>query len=102
MNRIKHLLITAPTVACLCYGGINVCDDNLNPSQNASFTTFEQREWELPIKNSKSYYNPMDIHALVEEQVNIIQEFVVTIVNNSKDLDPRVVDMVSRRYWDLI
>jgi len=36
------------------------------------------------------------------ENINVLLDFVSSLINNSEDLDGRIVDMVNDKFWDLI
>jgi hypothetical protein len=36
------------------------------------------------------------------ENMDVLQDFVSSLINNSEDLDGRIVDMINDKFWDLI
>ncbi|GHT73001.1 hypothetical protein AGMMS50262_03310 [Bacteroidia bacterium] len=62
---------------------------------------------EIDIKHSDSFSLSSVYQCSVydfdkRENMDILHDFVSSLINNSEDLDGRIVDMVNEKFWDLI
>ncbi|MDR2809908.1 MAG: hypothetical protein LBB84_05035 [Tannerellaceae bacterium] len=55
------------------------------------------------ISSSLSSVHPCSIYGLSDrENIDVLRDFISNLINNSEDLDGRIVDMVNEKFWDLI
>lgn len=101
LSKLKLNLIrtAAPTIAILC---LNFAEDISTPSKIAQYQpACQYRQWEDQSCYSALPYQ-VDFIMNVTEDLEIVQNFITHIFHSSRNLKPEVVDMVNRRYKDLI
>jgi hypothetical protein len=89
----------APVVTVLC---MNLVEDTNIPSRYAQYEpTCQYRQWEEETCCTALPYQVIQFDNSVDE-LQVIQSFIEHLMYNSIDLKPEAVDMVNRRYRDLI
>lgn len=53
------------------------------------------------LSNSNVSFKISFDNAEVEKQIDAIHHFATTLIESSKDLDPKAVDAINKRFWDL-
>lgn len=107
MSSMKYLtaIPTAAVVLCAYIGTVNLPEhniflpekeSNIMVAQGTSLTTY--MSWE---DSGNPYYQFIKDNGTIAEQINIIHNFVSTLLQDSQDLDPRFSKVVDKYFWDL-
>jgi hypothetical protein len=97
-ESIRKFLVTASTTAILCYG---ICDQIPTPSITIQAPQIISQDyaWEQLLRNP--YYS-MEDQSGITNKVHIIHGFAKTLLDSSRDLDPEIVGLVDKHFWELI
>lgn len=97
--RVKKLIGGVTTAAVLSYAYLGYCDIAV-PEENHK--VLEECNLLAEGYNGNPYYTLNEGEDRVKNQVEIIQNFVSVLVENTQDLNPDFSKTVDGHFWDLI
>lgn len=87
-----------PTEGVLYYTHVGSCRF-MPPKKTYAFGSF-QDEW--PQSWQDSYYSVSVNEDVTRNQIEIIHNFVSTLLENAEELRPEFSEMVDKHFWDLV
>jgi hypothetical protein len=95
---IKTKRVAATTTALAAILGLG--GEDLVPSRYYRIPPYPLYGYQWEVREAYGQRSGDELGALEEFQV--IQEFVTKIITQSKDLDPRYDQLISRNFWELV
>lgn len=96
-TAVSYVGGATPTDGVLCYTHIG-SRQFLPPREMYAFGTIRDDS----LKSGQDFYYSLFVHENVtRNQIEIIHNFVSTLVEDSEDLDPNFSQMVDKHFWDL-
>jgi hypothetical protein len=103
-SNIKYLT-AIPTAAVFLYsyvGAVNLPERNIAPIKKETGVMAMSTAMKIPWEDScKPHYKFVSDNQIIEEQINIIHDFVSVLLEESQDLDPKYSKVVDKYFWEL-
>lgn len=96
--ELKTFAVSLATMSALCYGSLS------NPYCNINADIFDANEKTQisQVYDPNPYYDIILGNNLLHQQIEIINNFVSALLENSQDLDPEFSDAVDRNFLELV
>ncbi|MCK4797633.1 MAG: hypothetical protein KAT05_09640 [Spirochaetes bacterium] len=67
------------------------------------FTIMPANNYDLPIQEKK--YDSLDLNIsslIINNEYEVFLEFTNKLINNTKDIDPKYLEVLDENFWDLL
>ncbi len=96
-EKSKYVVATATTAAAIFPFALSG-----NISGDVVFSPISSKKYSAENIMSNPYYSLITSDSDIYKELNIIHQFASKIIENSENLEPSIVELVNKNFWNLV